>query len=350
MARVKVIGAGGYGGVGIIEMLLRHPNAEIAGLYDVADIGKPFSALYPHLRGFCDREILDVAREADTPPADLAFLATPDGVGQQLAPALVARGTRVVDYSGDFRFNTLEDYREYATRIGRNPDHGAPQLLTQSVYGLTELYREAIRGAPVVGNPGCFAMSLILGYAPAVKAGFVELGSLVADSKTGVSGAGKTPRPQFHYPAVYDNMFAYKIANHQHNVEVEQQLSKLAGTRLALTFTPQVVPVARGILSCCYGTLTRDLALDDAFRAYSEFYRDARFVRLYKGAPGQTASVRGSNFCDISVNVDPRTHRLIVITHIDNLVKGQAGSALQNMNVMLGFEERAGLDRPAMFP
>lgn len=351
MVRVKIIGAGGYGGVGIVELLLKHPDAKVMGLYDIAEIGKPFSSLYPHLRGFCDAEILDVAREAETDPADVAFLATPDGAGQQLAPQLVARGTRVVDYSGDFRFNTLEDYREYATRIGRNPRHGAPELLTQSVYGLAELYRAKIRDAPVVGNPGCFAVSIILGFAPALKAGLIEPDGLIADSKTGVSGAGKTARPQFHYPAQYDNMFAYKMAGHQHVIEVEQQLSRISGRRLALTFTPQVVPVCRGIMSCLYGRLLAETSLDDALQAYREYYRDARFVRvLEKGATGQNTAVRGSNFCDLWINVDARTRRLVVISHIDNLMKGQAGSALQNMNVMFGLDEMAGLNRPGIYP
>jgi len=351
VVRIKVIGAGGYGGVGIVELLVRHPNAQIAGLYDIAEIGKPFSALYPHLRGFCDMEILDVAREGESEPADVAFLATPDGVGQQLAPKLVARGTRVIDYSGDFRFNTPEDYREYATRIGRNPEHGAAQLLTESVYGLTELYRDRIGRARVVGNPGCFAVSLILGFAPALKASLLVLDSLIADSKTGVSGAGKTPRPQFHYPAQYDNMFAYKVGVHQHMVEIEQQLSRVAGRRLALTFTPQVVPICRGILSCLYGTLRRDATLDEILQVYRDFYRGAHFVRvLDKGVAGQNSAVRGSNFCDLWINVDAQTRRLIVISHIDNLMKGQAGSALQNMNVMFGLDETAGLDRPGIYP
>lgn len=351
MIRARVIGAGGYGGVGIVELLLRHPNAEIVGLYDIAEIGKPLSALYPHLRGLCDLEILEVAREGEAPPADVAFLATPDGVGQQLAPQLVARGTRVVDYSGDFRFNTLDDYREYATRIGRNPDHGAPELLPKSVYGLAELYRSRIAEATVVGNPGCFAVSVILGFAPALKAGLIESDGLIADSKTGVSGAGKTPRPQFHYPAQYDNMYAYKMTGHQHVIEIEQQLSKIAGRRLALTFTPQVVPVCRGIMSCLYGTLTDKHGLDDALEAYREFYRKARFVRvLDKGVAGQNAAVRGSNFCDLWINVDARTRRLVVVSHIDNLMKGQAGSALQNMNIMFDLDEMAGLNRPGLYP
>ncbi|MCX8038829.1 MAG: N-acetyl-gamma-glutamyl-phosphate reductase [Candidatus Sumerlaeia bacterium] len=351
MIRAKVIGAGGYGGVGVTELLLRHPNVKILGLYDIADIGKPFSALYPHLTGFCDLPILDAAREADSEPADVAFLATPDGAGQQLAPGLVARGTRVVDYSGDFRFNTPADYQEYATRIGRNPVHGAPELLAKSVYGLAELHRSAIAEAPVVGNPGCFAVSIILGFAPAIKAGLIALDSLIADSKTGVSGAGKTPRPNFHYPAQYDNMYAYKMTGHQHVIEIEQQLSRLAGRRIALTFTPQVVPVCRGILSCCYGTLVRDTSLDDVRQVYLDFYRGAKFVRvLPKGVAGQNAAVRGSNFCDLWVNVDPRTRRMVVISHIDNLMKGQAGSAVQNMNIMFGLDETAGLDRPGIYP
>ena len=351
MVRVKVIGAGGYGGVGLVELLLRHGDAEIAGLYDIADIGESFSALYPHLRGFCDMEIRDVAREGESEPADVAFLATPDGVGQQLAPGLVGRGIRVIDYSGDFRFNRIEDYREYATRIGRDPEHAAPELLARSVYGLTELYREQIASAPVVGNPGCYAVATTLGFAPALKAGLVEADSLIADAKSGVSGAGKKPRPGFHYPAQYDNMSAYKIGAHQHAVEVDLQLSSLAGQRLSVTFTPQVVPVCRGIMACLYGTLRRETTLDEAWEVYRDFYRGERFVRvLGKGVAGQNSAVRGSNFCDLSVNVDPRTRRLIVVSHIDNLVKGQAGSALQNMNVMFGLDEAVGLDRPGIYP
>jgi len=351
VVRVKVIGAGGYGGVGIVELLLRHPEAQIVGLYDIAEIGKRFSDLYPHLRGFCDLEIRDVASEPDSEPADVVFLATPDGVGQQLAPGLVERGSRVIDYSGDFRFNRVEDYREYAVHIGRDPEHRAPQLLERSVYGLTELYRDRIASAQIVGNPGCYAASIILGFAPAVKAGIVEPTSLIADSKSGVSGAGKTPRAQFHYPAQYDNMFAYKIGAHQHRVEVEQQLSNLAGRRLRLTFTPQVVPVCRGIMSCLYATLKDEMSLDDVWEIYADFYRGEQFVRvLPKGEAGRTASIRGSNFCDLWVNIDPPTQRLIVVSHIDNLVKGQAGSALQNMNVMFGLDEGAGLDHPGIYP
>ena len=351
MVRIKVIGAGGYGGVGIVELLLGHPDTEIVGLYDIADVGTPFSVLYPHLRGFCDREILDVRREDESEPADVAFLATPDGVGQQLAAGLVARGTRVIDFSGDFRFNRIEDYREYATRIGRDPVHAAPDLLTQSVYGLTELHRERIAPASVVGNPGCYATGITLGFAPALKAGLIEPDSLIADAKSGISGAGKKPRPGFHYPAQYDNMSAYKIGVHQHAVEVDLQLSSIAGQALSVTLTPQVVPICRGIMSCLYGTLRREVTLDEAWEVYRDFYRGERFVRvLDKGVAGQNSAVRGSNFCDISVNVDQRTGRLVVVSHIDNLVKGQAGSALQNMNVMFGLDESAGLNRPGIYP
>jgi len=351
VVRVKLIGAGGYGGVGTVELLLKHPYAQIAGLYDIVGIGKPYSSLYPHLLGFCDLAIRDIASEGDSEPADVAFLATPDGVGQQLAPKLLARGTRVIDFSGDFRFGSLDDYREYANRIGRAADHAAPDLLSNSVYGLTELYRDAIAATQIVGNPGCFAVSVILGFAPALKAGLIEPDTLIADSKTGVSGAGKTPRPQFHFPAQYDNMFAYKLTGHQHVIEIEQQLSALAGQRLALTFTPQVVPVCRGIMSCLYATLVRDMSLDDVQTVYRDFYRGERFVRvLDKDISGQNSAVRGSNFCHLWVNVDLRTRRLVVVSHIDNLMKGQAGSAVQNMNVMFGLDERAGLDRPAVYP
>lgn len=350
--RAQVVGACGYGGLGIIDLLSQHPGAEIVSVVDVENIGQRISGKYPHLEGFCDLTISS-PEEADPPAGvDVVFTATPDGVGMQLAPKAVAAGARLIDFSGDFRFPTREEYAEYASRIGRPTDHQAPDLLGKSAYGLAELHREEVAGARVVGNPGCFAVSVILGLAPAMQAGVVDLDSLICDSKTGVSGAGIKPSATFHYPARYENMNAYKIGAHQHTLEIEQELSRLAGESLHVTLTTQVVPLARGIMSTLYGRLRDNGATaNDLYALFRDFYAGAPFVRVRPtGAPVSNNEVRGTNLCVLGVNVDERTGQMIVVSHIDNLMKGQAGSALQNMNIMFGLDETTGLMRPAFFP
>jgi N-acetyl-gamma-glutamyl-phosphate reductase len=230
MIKVKVVGCGGYGGVGIVELLLRHPEAKIRTLVAATETGMPMSELYPHLKGFCDLPILKPDDPAAQEPADVVFFSTPDGVGMVQAPAELAKGARVIDYSGDFRFDNVADYAEYARRIGRDPVHKTPELLPQTVYGLPELNRKAYgRDRKLVGNPGCFAMSCLIGLAPAAAAKLVDFSSVICDCKTGVSGAGKKATPAHHYPARYENMGAYRLSGHQHVMEVERMLGGLAG-------------------------------------------------------------------------------------------------------------------------
>ncbi len=261
------------------------------------------------------------------------------------------KDVKVIDYSGDFRFNDADTYRGYAVRIGRTQEHASPDLLSQAVYGLAEFHRKDMSKARLVGNPGCFAVSSILGLAPVVKSDLIEEGSIICDSKTGVSGAGKKPAPGFHYPARYDAMNAYKISGHQHVYEIERELGLMAGKEVRITFTPHVIPLCRGILSTIYADLKKGQTAETALDAYRSFYKGEAFVRIF--GPGVTLTstdVRGSNFCNISVNADSRTGKLIVVSIIDNLMKGQAGSAVQNMNVMFGLEETAGLLRPGQYP
>lgn len=352
MIKAKIIGAGGYGGVGAAELLHNHPEAELAALVDIEDVGTPMSVLYPHLTGVLDMPIVGPDAPAATQPVDVTFMATPDGIGMALADAEIAKGARVIDYSGDFRFGSEESYAEYASRIGRSTDHSAPDLLEETVYGLPELHRDRITtDTRIVGNPGCFAVSCILGLAPAIRASIVKTEGLICDCKTGVSGAGKKPSPAFHYPARYETMNAYKLAGHQHVCEIERELGLLAGGPVTITFTAQVVPVCRGIMSTLYGVLAEPLSEPQALEAYTEAYSDSPFVRVFDGsAPVGSNSVRGSNYCYLVVTVDERTGVLRVVSYIDNLMKGQAGSAVQNMNLMFGFEETLGLSRPAMYP
>lgn len=352
MIKVKIIGAGGYGGVGIIELLLAHPQAKIACLVDVENVGAPISKLYPHLTGFCDLPLRAATDAPARAPVDVTFMATPDGIGMKLAPAELAAGAKVIDYSGDFRFNTPESYADYATRIGKDPRHAAPQLLAEAVYGLAELHRQALtRKTRLVGNPGCFAVSCILGLSPAVKHGLVRLDSLICDCKTGVSGAGKKPSAGFHYPARYDHMNAYKLAGHQHVCEIERELGLLAKQPLTVTFTAQVVPICRGIMSSLYGELQQGVSAAAVIKAYRDFYQHDRFVRVFDRDSGiGSVHVRGTNYCNLIVDVDARTNKLRVISHIDNLMKGQAGSALQNMNLLFGLPEHTGLEQPGKYP
>jgi N-acetyl-gamma-glutamyl-phosphate reductase len=352
MIKAKIVGAGGYGGVGMTELLLGHPEADIACLVDVNDVGRRISDLYPHLAGFCDEVIVAPDDPKAREPADIVFFSTPDGVGQQFAPAELDKGAKVIDYSGDFRFNTPEAYADYATRIGREPKNAAEDRLADAVYGLAELHRNKIStDVKLVGNPGCFAISCILGLAPAAANKLVDLTSIICDCKTGVSGAGKKAHPVFHYPARYDQMNAYKLAGHQHVCEVERELGLQAGETLKITFTAQVVPTCRGIMSCLYGTLADGITTDDVMAAYRAFGEENLFVRIYdRNAGVGTVHVRGTNYCNLVVDVDERTQRLRVISHIDNLVKGQAGNALQNMNLVCGLPENAGLDHPGQYP
>lgn len=352
MITAKVIGAGGYGGVGITELLLAHPEVELVALVAKTDVGMKMSDLYPHLKGFCDLPIVPPDDPAAGAKTDVVFFATPDGVAMQQARAELDGGAKVIDYSGDFRFRTAEEYAEYARRIGKDPEHKAKDLLAESVYGLPELHRADINGkTKLVGNVGCFAIGVILGLAPAVKHRLVDLTSLICDCKTGVSGAGKKPSPGFHFPARYDHMNAYRLAGHQHVMEIEREMAGLCGEEVRLTFTPQVVPACRGILSCIYGTLEPGMTRDKVQDAYRAFHEDNTFVRIYeRDADIGTQHVRGSNYCNLIVDVDERTNRLRVISHIDNLVKGQAGNALQNMNLLMELPETTGLDRPGHYP
>jgi len=352
MIKAGIIGAGGYGGCGAIEILSRHPHVEIKALIDKQDVGTPVSAIYPHLKGFCDLRIISPDDPLiDDLDLDVVFFATPDGVGQREASGWLKKGVKVIDYSGDFRFNDPDIYSGYAERIGNKIPHASPELLKESVYGLPELHRKDIIRSRLVGNPGCFAVSCILGLAPAIRNSLVEPESIICDAKTGVSGAGKRPNALFHYPARYDSMNAYKIASHQHVYEMERELSALAGNDIRISFTPHVVPLCRGILSTIYASLEQGQSISSVVEAYKEFYKGEMFVRIFEpGALLQTAHVRGSNFCNISLNVDMRTGRLIIVSVIDNLVKGQAGNAVQNMNIMFGIEETTALSIPGIYP
>jgi N-acetyl-gamma-glutamyl-phosphate reductase len=353
MIRAQIVGATGYGGLGMTELLLRHPEITVTSLLAKQDVGRPISDVYPHLRGFCDMVVQDANPDSVGVGADLVIFATPDGVGQGYARALLDAGLKVIDYSGDFRFRSADLYDRYARRhpslVGK--PHQAPELLAESVYGIPELYREEIAAARLVGNPGCFAVAMILGLAPALRAGIIDPLSIICDGKTGISGAGKKPSATHHFPERNENITPYRIASHQHEVEVTVTLSALTGEDVAITFVPHLAPITRGILVTSYATLRDDLSQAQVQGLYEELYQDEPFVRVLPAgvAPG-LAGVLGSNLCDISLAVDAENLRLVVVAGIDNLLKGQAGVALQNINLMHGFPETMGLERLPLYP
>ncbi len=349
--RVGLVGATGYGGVGLIELLINHPHVTIGALIEKQDVNKPISVTYPHLKGFCDLLVFDADDPSCPDDFDIVFYATPDGVGQRQARTWLDKGAKVIDYSGDFRFNDKDSYASYAARIGRTEEHADPDILPSSIYGLPELHRAEIASSGLVGNPGCFAVSSILGLAPALRSGLIDGNDIVFDAKSGVSGAGKTPSPGFHFPARYEAMNAYKVTGHQHVYEIERELTFSSGREIKITFTPHVVPLSRGIITTIYANLLPNVNIESLRDAYGSMYGKEPFIRvLSHGEILSSTDVRGSNFCNISLNIDPRTGKLIIISVIDNLVKGQAGNALQNMNIMMHIEETTGLMNPGRFP
>lgn len=353
--QVKLVGATGYGGLGMIELLLRHPEFAIATVIATQDTGKKISDVWQYLRGHCEKIIVapdsDEAKNCD---AEVVVFATPDGVGQKSAGAELARGRKVLDYSGDFRFNSPLLFAEYSRRLQKETTHLSPELLPRSVYGLSELselHREKISRADLVGNPGCFAMSCLLGLAPAMKNNLITAENIICDCKSGISGAGKKAALAFHYPERYDNMNAYRLSGHQHVMEIEHELSLLAQQAIKVTFTPQVVPMCRGIMSCLYGKLNANITPENVLNAYREFYKNSPFVFVQNNnESASTADVRGSNRCLLTIACDERSGVFRVISHLDNLVKGQAGNAVQNLNIMFGFPETLGLDGVGSHP
>jgi N-acetyl-gamma-glutamyl-phosphate reductase len=337
----------------MVELLLRHPEIQIASLLAVSDVGRPLSSFYPHLRGYCDQIVEEATPERVGDGADLVIFSTPDRVGMGYASKLVDQGKRILDYSGDFRFATHDLYDWYAKAhpsVGGKP-HLAPELFDRAIYGIPELNRKKIREASVVGNPGCFAVAMILSLAPAINAGLIDPRSIVSDGKTGISGAGKKPSATNHFPERNESVTPYRVACHQHVYETVASLQALAGEKVGITFVPHLVPITRGIIVTSYATLRQDVTAEQVQGIYEEQYADEPFARVLPlgMTPGPKA-VAGSNLCDVSIAVDADNGRLVMVGSIDNLMKGQAGVALQNINIMYGFPETTGLDRSPIYP
>ncbi len=306
--------------------------------------GKRFAAIYPGMETLCELvcEAFDVERIQNR--ADIAFLALPHKLPMAIAPALLAADLRVIDLSADFRFNSQKRYESVYQ------PHSSPDTLAKSVYGLTEIYREQIAAAQLVGNPGCYPTTVLLPLVPLLRAGLVDADALVADAKSGVSGAGRSPSLTTHFCEVSESYKPYKVAEHRHNPEMDEVLSREADRPVHITFVPHLVPMSRGMLTTIYARPEPSATEDAVLNCLRSFYERAPFVRVCSDQRiPDTRYVRGTNFCDIGVRVDSVNNRLILMAAIDNLVKGAAGQAVQNMNLMLGIDETCGL-RPSPYP
>lgn len=344
--KTAVVGSSGYTGGELLRILLRHPRVVVTAVTSEKSAGRQVSSIFPHLLNVTDLVCEAFDPSAIAKKADFAFLALPHVTAQSAAYELHKLGTSVVDLSADYRLSDPALYEKWYEHR-----HQYPELLRQAVYGLPELHRQEIRAAALIANPGCYPTSAILGLAPLVKKRMIEPASIVIDSKSGVSGAGRSPSLAHHFPEVNEGLMAYKIGTHRHTPEIEQEISLLAGEQVALSFTPHLVPMNRGILSTIYARLSNETDTAQLHSLFEDFYRSEPFVRvLPRGEFPNVRNVRGSNFCDIGVYADKRTGRAVVVTAIDNLVKGAAGQAIQNMNLMMKFDETDGLMSAGMFP
>lgn len=345
MVKVAVIGASGYTGLELIRLLALHPEVEITHItsrqYDGEEIGKVFPSLASVVSLRC--EPVDVEKISAT--TDFVFTALPHKTAMAVVPDFLKYGCRVVDLSADYRLNDVAVYEQWYQK------HTSPDLLTEAVYGLPELGRQHIKQANLVANPGCYPTSVALALAPLLDREIIDHRTLIIDSKSGTSGAGREAKTGSLFCEVNEGFKAYSVASHRHTPEIEQTLSALVGEKVVVNFTPHLLPVNRGILSTCYATLSRSIDILSVQKMYESFYHDKPFVRVLPiGQLPNVAYVKGSNYADIGFVVDERTQRIIVVSAIDNLVKGAAGQAIQNMNIMLGLPEEMGLSVVPLFP
>jgi len=336
--RVGIIGATGYTGLELLRLLLRHPESEITALTSQKYAGVPIDGVFPSLMNQFSLKCEELSFDRVAEKVDIVFTAVPHKTAMETIPPFYERGKKVVDLSADFRFKDAAVYEKWYQK------HTATDLLRESVFGLPELHRNAIKQARIVGNPGCYPTGALIGLIPLVKKNLISLENIIVDSKSGVSGAGRDIVLGSLFCEVNEGVKAYKVFEHRHTPEIEQELSQLAGKRVPVTFVPHLIPMDRGILSTIYVRLTKMMKTEEVLDLFVNAYRGEPFVRIYpKGKLPNTRDVKGSNYCDIGV-VSGDDGRLVIVTAIDNMVKGASGQAIQNMNIMLGFPETMGLE------
>ncbi len=340
--KIGIVGGTGYTGVELLRLLAIHPNAELACITSRGEAGMRVSDMFPSLRGYVALTFTDPV-QADLQSCDVVFFATPNGIAMQQTRGLLDAGVRVIDLAADFRIKDVAVWEKWYGMV-----HACPDLIAEAVYGLPELNRAQIAGARLIANPGCYPTAVQLGFLPLLKAGVVDESSLIADAKSGVSGAGRKAETHILFAEAGDNFKAYGVAGHRHLPEIRQGLALMSGKSAGLTFVPHLTPLIRGIHATLYARLTRDVDLQQLFE---QQYQHERFVDvLPAGAHPETRSVRGSNQCRIAVHRPQGGDMVVVLSVIDNLVKGAAGQAVQNMNIMFGLAEHTGLEVVPLLP
>ena len=339
MIKVGVVGGTGYTGVELLRLLAQHPEVEIKAITSRGEAGMPVADMFPSLRRRVDLRFVE-PQSADLASCDAVFFATPNGIAMQQAVELVKAGVKVIDLAADFRITDIAEWEKWY-----GMKHACPELVAEAVYGLPEVNREAIKGARVIANPGCYPTAVQLGFLPLVEAGIIELDSLVADAKSGVSGAGRKAETHILFSESADNFQAYGVAGHRHLPEIRQGLSRYAKAPVGLTFVPHLTPMIRGIHATLYGRLKPGVDAADLQGLYEKRYAGEAFVDVMPaGSHPETRSVRASNLCRIAVHRPQGGDTVVVLSVIDSLVKGAAGQAVQNLNIMFGFDEETGLD------
>lgn len=337
MIKVGIIGVSGYAGAELLRLLLNHDEVDIVSIGARSYQGQPISSLYPSFYQICD--MICESDEDVLEKAELIFASLPHGLSEKYAKYCDEHHKKFIDLGADFRLDEEKDYQEWY-----NLDYHEKSLHQKQVYGLSEVNRTIIKDASIIGNPGCYPTSITLGLYPLLKEKLNLNNHIIIDSKSGTTGAGKSLSEDTHFPKCNESFHPYKIGTHRHTPEIEQELSKMAQEPIRVTFTPHLLPVNRGIVSTIYVDLKEDVTLDDVFKVYHDYYDQEYFVRvLDNGKVADLKFVKYSNFCDISLHLDKRYHRLVVVSTIDNMVKGAAGQAIQNMNIMYGIEETKGL-------
>lgn len=345
MIYAGIMGATGYAGLELCRILSGHPSVTIEKLGSQSYAGKKVGELYPQLKPLRDYMYEKTDPESWAASCDVIFTCLPHEASVEAVAAFAPYGKPVIDFSGAYRYDDPDVYAQWY-----QPAHAHPDLMKKAVYGLTELNRDAVKSAGIIANPGCFTTCSILSLTPAVATGIIDTGGIVIDAKTGASGAGRSPSQALHFTEVHDNLKAYKVAAHRHTSEIEQELSKAAGQPLALAFTPHLLPVKRGILETIYCTLPEKISHADVMAVYEKYYGDEPFITLYpEGTLPELKHVVGSNELHIGFVVDTRLNRLLIFAALDNMIKGAAGQAVQNMNVRFGLPETEGLLSPAWY-